>query len=261
MTYETLELNREGSTLFVRLNRPEVHNAMNDIMLKELVNCFNDIKNDHEIRCVVLTGTGRSFSAGADLNWMKSMVNYTEEENIKDSNILLQLYDGMYNLPKPLIAKVNGHAFGGGVGLMAVCDIVVAVPDAKFAFSEINLGIIPSVISTYVVKRIGISNMRRLFITGERFDSIYGYDIGLIDRVVPNEEMDYEIEKCIKILRSSAPGGIREVKDLVGKYSMMKEEDYKEYTVKKISQLRVSEEGQEGINSFLNKTRPKWSDE
>ncbi len=260
MTYETLELNREGSTLFVRLNRPQVHNAMNDIMLKELTECFADSSENQDVRAVVLTGNGKSFSAGADLNWMKSMIDYSFDENVKDSRLLLELYDSMYNFPKPLIARVNGHAFGGGVGLMAVCDVVIAVPDAKFAFSEINLGIIPSVISSFVVKRIGISHMRRLFITGERFDSIYGYEIGLVDHVVPEEDMDDEVEKYLKILRSSAPEGVKEVKELLNKYQEMTEDEYKEYTVKKISELRVSPEGQEGIGAFLEKRKSKWSD-
>ncbi len=260
MTYETIELNREGSTLFVSLNRLEVHNAMNDIMLKELLMCFNEFRKDSDVRSVVLTGSGKSFSAGADLNWMKSMIDYSEDDNIKDSNLLLELYSDMYDYTKPLIARVNGHAFGGGVGLMAVCDIVIAIPEAKFAFSEINLGIIPSVISTFVVKRIGVANMRRLFITGERFDSIYGYEIGLVDHVVPNDDLDDEVEKYLNILRSSAPKGVREVKELIGKYSKMTEGDYKEFTVKKIAQLRVSEEGQEGIGAFLEKRKPKWSD-
>ncbi len=260
MTYNTLELERVGSTLFITLDRPEVHNAMNDGMLNELVKCFDENRDDPNIRAVVITGRGRSFSAGADLNWMKSMVDYSEEDNIKDSSLLLDLYDTMYYYPKPLIAKVNGHAFGGGVGLMAVCDIVAAVPDAKFAFSEIKLGIIPSVISTYVVKRIGTANMKRLFITGERFDSIYGYEIGLIDMVMQKDELDSEIQKTIQLLDSSAPTAVEEVKNLIRMYNELEYDEYKEFTVKKIAQLRISKEGQAGINAFLKKQKPPWSD-
>ncbi|MFO8110584.1 MAG: enoyl-CoA hydratase-related protein [Thermoplasmata archaeon] len=258
MAYETLDLTIDGSTLIIKFNRPDVHNAMNDLMLKELIACFKEYKEVRDIRTVVITGKGKSFSAGADLNWMKSMVDYSLEENIKDSNLLLELYDSMYYFPKPLIAKINGHAFGGGVGFMAVCDVVVAVPDALFAFSEVNLGIIPSVISTYVIKRIGTANMKRLFITGERFDSQHGNKIGLIDIVVPPEELDAEIEKLIKFLNSSAPGAVKEVKELIRKYHDLSADEYKRFTVEKIAELRVSQEGQEGISAFLEKRKPKW---
>ncbi len=260
MTYKTLESERVGSTLLVTLDRPEVHNAMNDGMLGELVSCFGKYGADPEIRAVVITGKGKSFSAGADLNWMRGMVEYTEEENIDDSRLLLELYDTMYYYPKPLIARVNGHAFGGGVGLMAVCDIVLAVPDAKFAFSEIKLGIIPSVISTYVVKRIGPGNMKRLFITGERFDSHYAREIGLVDAVVKEEDMDRELNGMLEMLNSSAPGAVSEVKNLIRMYHELNHAEYREFTVKKIARLRASAEGQAGINAFLNKEKPPWSD-
>ncbi len=261
MTYNTLDVERVGSTLLITLDRPEVHNAMNDGMLSELVKTFDEYVDEPNIRAVVITGKGRSFSAGADLNWMKSMVDNTEEDNIKDSRLLLDLYDTMYYYPKPLIAKVNGHAFGGGVGLMAVCDIVIAIPGAKFAFSEINLGIIPSVISTYVVKRIGMSNMKRLFITGERFDSLYAHELGLVDTVIKEEELDNEVNKTLELLKSSAPEAVKEVKNLVRTYNELTHEEYKEFTVKKIAQLRISKEGQAGINAFLKKQKPSWSDD
>lgn len=261
MNYKTLELVREGSTLLIKLDRSEIHNAMNDVMLNELLKCFNENEDSSDVRTVVITGKGKSFSAGADLNWMKSMVDYSIEENIRDSNLLLDLYDTMYYYPKPLIARVNGHAFGGGVGLMAVSDIVIAVPEAKFAFSEVKLGIIPSVISTYVVKRIGVSNMKRLFITGERFDSRYGKEIGLVDKIVPRAELDKEIENTINTLNTSAPGAVKEIKNLIERYREMEEDSFKSYTVEKIAELRVSPEGQEGISAFLNKRKPSWSDD
>lgn len=261
MTYETLELNSEGDVLFITLDRPEVHNAMNEAMLKELISCFSEYREDSDVRFVVLTGKGDSFCSGADLNWMKSKLDHTEEENIESSQLLLDLYDSMYYYPKPLIAKVNGHAFGGGLGLMAVSDIVIAVPDAKFAFGEINLGIIPSVISTFVVKRIGEANMKRLFITGERFDSGYGSDIGLVDSVVSPEDLDDEVDEHLETLRSSSPQAIKEVKELMRRYNKMDEDEYKTFTVNKIAQLRASSEGQEGIEAFLEKRKPRWCDD
>ena len=260
MKFENIEIIRDNDIVKIILNRPNVHNSMNEKLLKELTFCFKELSSDNKTRVIILTGKGKSFSAGADLNWMKSMVNYSKEENIKDSKLLLDLFETIYNCPKPVIGNINGHAFGGGVGLIAVCDITIAPPDIKFAFSEVNLGIIPSVISTYIVRRIGISNMRRLFITGERFDSKYAKKIGLIDYLIPKEEIENEIQKYIKIIKSSGPNAIIQIKKLINKYEKIEIEEYKNYTVKKIAELRISEEGQEGINAFLEKRKSKWSE-
>lgn len=260
MRYNTIEVSKQNGMVKISLNRPEVHNAMNESLMTELTNCFKELSNDNTVRTIILTGKGKSFCAGADLNWMKSMAKYSKEENIKDSRLLLDLYETIYNCPKPVIGRVNGHAFGGGLGLFAVCDIVIAVPDCKFAFSEVKLGIIPSVISNYIVRRVGLSNMRRLFITGERFNSDYAKEIGLIDFVVSENEIDEKIQKYVDMLRSSGPKAILEVKKLVDKCEKMDVDSYKEHTVEKISELRVSDEGQEGINAFLEKRKPKWGE-
>lgn len=260
MTYETIEIQKKKDITTIILNRPEVHNAMNEKLMKELTSCFKKLNIDNQIRIIILKGKGKSFSAGADLNWMKSMVKYSQKENMKDSQLLSDLYETIYNSPKPIIGYINGHAFGGGVGLIAVCDITIAPPDKKFAFSEVKLGIIPSVISTYIVKRIGISNMRRLFITGERFNSQYAKQIGLIDYIVSEDEIDAEIQKNIDKLKTSNPNAIYEIKKLVEKYNDTDIKKYKEHTIKKISELRISEDGQEGIKAFLEKRKPKWSD-
>ena len=259
MKYETLEIIKKDKIARIYLNRPELHNAMNEQLMKELTKSFDKLEKDDDIKVIIIKGKGKSFCAGADLNWMKSMVNYSKEENIKDSNLLLELYDSIYNCKKPVIAYVNGHAFGGGIGLFAACDICFALPDCKFAFSEVKLGIIPSVISSFIVRRIGISNMRRLFVTGERFDSKYAKEIGLIDFVVPKEKIDEEIEKYIKIINSSGPNSIKEVKNLTKNYEKMDIDKFKKFTVEKISELRISNEGQEGINAFLEKRKSKWS--
>jgi methylglutaconyl-CoA hydratase len=259
LKYETLEIQKNRNIATINLNRPDVHNAMNEKLMKELTSCFKELIKAKDVRIIVLTGKGKSFCAGADLNWMKSMVQYSKEENIKDSRLLLDLYEEIYNCPKPVIGRVNGHAFGGGIGLFAVCDITIAVPGCKFAFSEVKLGIIPAVISTYIVRRIGLTNMRRLFVTGERFDSNYAKEIGLIDIVVPEEELDNKVQKYIEILNSSGPIAIKKVKKLVDAYEKMDVKDYKEFTVKKIAELRVSDEGQEGINAFLEKRKSIWS--
>ncbi len=259
MNYKNLDIHQEKDVVTVILNRPEAHNAMNEELMKELTSCFKELNKDEKTRIIILTGNGKSFCAGADLNWMKSMVKHSKEENIKDSQLLLDLYETIYSCSKPVIVKVNGHAFGGGLGLFAVCDIAIAIPNCKFAFSEVKLGIIPAVISTYVARRITLSNMRRLFLTGERFTSEYAKEIGLIDYVVPENELDKKIQEYVELLRSSGPKAIKEVKKLVEKYEKNDIKKYKEHTVEKISELRVSEEGQEGINAFLSKRRTKWS--
>ena len=259
MKYETIEIHKEKNVATISLNRPEVHNAMNEKLMKELTNCFIELNKDNNIRTIILTGKGKSFCAGADLNWMKSMATFTEEENIKDSRLLLELYETIYNCSKPVIAKVNGHAFGGGLGLFAVCDIIFAIPNCKFAFSEVKLGIIPAVISTYIIRRIGLSKTRSLFITGERFDSEYGKEIGLIDYIVSEEKIDEIIQKYLKIIQSSGPKSIEEVKKLTNAYEIMILDNYKDHIVKKIAELRISKEGQEGINAFLEKKKTNWS--
>ena len=260
MKYETIEVSKKGTIVTVSLNRPEVHNAMNETLMTELTSCFKELSNDVSVRVIVLTGNGKSFCAGADLNWMKSMVNFSKEENIKDSKLLVNLYDTVYSCPKPVVGRINGHAFGGGLGLIAVCDITIAVPDLKFAFSEANLGIIPSVISTYVAPRMKPADMRRLFITGEIFNSTVAHEIGLIDFVTSTDELDSKVQYFVGQVLSSGPIAIKGVKNLIKNYREMDLEDYKEFTVEKISELRVSEEGQEGINAFLEKRKTKWRD-
>jgi len=260
MKYDTINVSLEKNVTTISLNRPDVHNAMNETLMKELTDCFKKLDKDKDTRIIILTGTGKSFCAGADLNWMKSMVNYSKEENIKDSNLLLELYEAIYTCSKPTIAKVNGHAFGGGIGLFAACDITIALPDCKFAFSEVKLGIIPAVISTYISKRLKISDMRRLFVTGEKFDSNYAKQVGLIDFVVEEKEFEDTINKYVKSLSSSGPKAITEVKKLIEACENMDPDEYKKYTVQKISELRISDEGQEGINAFLEKRKSKWSE-
>ena len=258
MNYETLVITKKDDVATVTLNRPDVHNAMDDTLMKELTRCFTTLSKDDSVAAIVLTGNGKSFCAGADLLWMKRMVAYSEEENRKDSRLLLDMYDAIYSCPKPVIGRINGHAFGGGIGLLAVCDITVTIPETKFAFSEVKLGIIPAVISTFVASRMTSADMRRFFITGERFDASVAQTIGLIDLVVPAEKLDEVVESCVAQVRSSSPSAVKEVKYLIESLHTMDREKYREFTIRKISELRCSPEGQEGISAFLEKRKPTW---
>lgn len=258
MNYKTLVITKKDDITTVALNRPDVHNAMNETLMNELTSCFHQLSTDDSITAIVLTGNGKSFCAGADLIWMKQMVNYSQEENKKDSRLLLDMYESIHSCPKPVIGRINGAAFGGGIGLFAVCDITITVPEVMFAFSEVKLGIIPAVISTFVAQRMTPAAMRRLFITGERFDSTTAKEIGLIDLVVPPEKLDETVTSCVEQVRSSGPIAIKEVKHLIYNLLKLDVNTYKEFTVEKISELRVSQEGQEGIKGFLKKQKPSW---
>ena len=258
MNYETLVYTKKDDIVTVVLNRPDVHNAMNDILINELTQCFRKLTTDDSVAVVILTGNGKSFCAGADLSWMKRMVNYTKEENKDDSHLLLEMYETVNSCPKPVIGRINGNPFGGGIGLLAVCDITVTVPGVQFAFSEVKLGIIPAVISTFIAPRMKLADMRRFFITGERFDSAIANNIGLIDLIVPFEKLDDIINSYIEQIRSSSPNAIKEVKHLMKNFKEMDFKKYKEFTVEKISELRISKEGQDGINAFLEKRKPNW---
>jgi len=260
MGYVTIEVTEKESITTIMLNRPDVHNAMNDKMIQELTNCFDTLGDKRELRAVVLTGNGKTFCGGADLNWMKSMIHYSKEENIEDSRHLLNLFDTIYSCSKPVIGYINGGAYGGGVGLIAVCDITISAPGLTFAFSETKLGLIPSVISPYVIRRIGSSPARRLFITGERFSSSYATEVGLIDYLVDQDNIDEKIEHIVKEIKSSAPLAIGEAKNLVKANQVMESGVFKEFTLHKIAELRVSEEGQEGTSAFLEKRKPMWRD-
>ena len=258
MKYETLVYTKKDDVVTITLNRPDVHNAMNEVLISELTQCFRYLTTDDSVVAVILTGNGKSFCTGADLSWMKRMVNYSKVENKKDSHLLLEMYETINSCPKPVIGQINGNTFGGGIGLIAICDITVTVPKVQFAFSEVKLGIIPAVISTFVAQRMRLANMRRLFITGERFDSMMANKIGLIDYIVPPEKLDDFVKSCIVQVCSSSPYAIKEVKHLINNFIEMDIKKYKEFTVEKISELRVSKEGQEGINAFLEKRKPNW---
>jgi methylglutaconyl-CoA hydratase len=258
---QTVQTKTTGGTLTILLDRPEVHNAFSDALIADLIDCFSSATRDDYIRSIVLTGAGKSFCAGADLSWMKQMTTYSREQNIEDSRKILSLYDTIASCPKPVIGRINGPAFGGGAGLVAVCDLAVTVPEATFGFTEVKLGLIPAVISTYVAQRLSPAAMRRLFLTGERFDAATALAVGLVDAVVPAESLDTTVSRWVSHLQTSGPQAMREVKELIRTMVSTEMSEYKSLTVETIARLRTSEEGQEGMAAFLEKRKPRWSEE
>jgi len=243
------------------MNRPGVHNAFDAEMIRELTVALQALDKDDTVRMVVITGTGSCFSAGADLNWMRSQVLASQDENERDALRLAELMRSLNYLSKPTIARINGAAFGGGLGLIAACDITVAVDNARFGLTEARLGLAPAVISPYVIRRIGEANARRYFLSAERFDSQRAYDIGLIQQSVEAEQLDDAIEDIISQLLKSGPSAVTHCKQLVFKIADHDADAQKiidEYTARLIAGLRVSAEGQEGLAAFLEKRNPGW---
>jgi methylglutaconyl-CoA hydratase len=258
-THITIERSFQDRVATVTMNRAEVHNAFNAQLIQDLQAAFIDLSTDEKLHAVVLTGDGPSFSAGADLSMMKASATFSHEQNLSDSLHLADLFDTINRCPCPVVARVNGTAMGGGAGLISVCDIVIAAESARLAFSEVKLGIAPAVISPYVVRKIGETHARVLFVTGERFSATRGCEIGLVHTVVPLEELDAAIEKTLRELLSSGPHALRACKTLALNVGHMERETARKYTAETIAALRVSAEGQEGLRSFLEKRKPNWA--
>jgi methylglutaconyl-CoA hydratase len=243
----------------VTLNRPEIHNAFDDTLIARLTAAFVSLDDDPDVRVVVLKGAGRSFCAGADLNWMKRMAVFGEEENLSDANALAAMLRSLYALSKPTIARVAGAAYGGGVGLVAACDIAIAVPEATFALSEARLGLIPATIGPYVLEAIGVRQARRYFLTAERFDADEARRIGLVHEVVAADAIDARIDALIATLTSAGPVAQLECKALIrGVAHRPIDDDVIAGTAQHIAAVRVSPEGREGIAAFLARRRPAW---
>ncbi len=240
------------------LNRPEIHNAFNEQLISELTQFFSELNEDNQNRAVVLGGHGRSFCAGADLEWMKKSATFSYEKNFEDAKALATMFFTINQSKLPVIGRIHGAAIGGGTGLVSVCDVVVASDRAKFGFSEVNLGIAPAVISPYVIAKIGQSLARELFITGGRFDSRRAQFIGLVHHIVPEIEIDEKIDKILSEIASSGPLAATACKKLVSSIITLPESKTIPFTADFIAKLRTSEEGQEGINAFLKKRKPVW---
>lgn len=238
----------------VWLNRPEIHNAFNSELMEEIISAFESFENE---RLIVLSGRGPGFCAGADLNWMKAMKDYTKEENFKDSKRLAKMFSTINECDVPVIGRINGHALGGGVGLVSVCDYVVAVKEALLGFTEVRLGLIPAVISPYCISKIGESNARAWFLSGEKFSAEEGKRMGLVHEVVTAGELDLKIEEIKKRFLAAGPEAAKEAKKLVrGVMKYLKASE--DFTCTMISERRVSKEGQEGMRALLEKDKAGW---
>ena len=258
MAHGTVRLTREGAVARVTLNRPDVRNAFNDQMLEDLLEFFIAIRDDRDLRVVLLTGEGKSFCAGADLHWMKRVIAYTYEENYEDSLKLARMLREVYTCPKPVIGRVNGSAIGGGTGVVAACDIAIASEDAIFGFSETKLGLTPATISPYLLKRMGERNLREYFLTGERFSAARAAEMGLVNAVVPADQLDAAVHAKIDMILTGGPEALAVSKELIREIAERSLDENGPYTAEVISRLRISEEGQDGMNAFLDKRKPRW---
>jgi methylglutaconyl-CoA hydratase len=256
--FQFLQTHRDGPVEYLTLNRPDVRNAFNEQVIDELTAWAGQVSQDAGLRVVILAGAGKAFCAGADLNWMARMASYTTEENVRDATRAAAMYAALDRLPMPLIGRIHGAALGGGAGLAIVCDIVVAAADTVFGFTEVKVGILPAVISPYVMAKLGPSVTRELFITGMRFDARRAREVGLVHAVTPSSELDARVNWYVQEILAGAPGAIQTVKELLRAVHGREPQDVMGLTAETLARRRASEEGQEGLRAFLEKRTPRW---
>ncbi len=256
---ENLIVEKRNTVAIVTLNRPEVRNAFDDVLIADLTKAFQEIERDQTVRVMVLAGAGKAFCAGADLNWMKRMAGYGYEDNLKDANALATMLKTLDRMSKPTVARVHGPAYAGGVGLVAACDIAIGSQDAEFCLTEVKLGLSPATISPYVVRAMGERLARRYFLTGEVIDAGEAYRLRLLSDVCPPEELDSAINAILGHLVIGGIAAQAKIKDLVRTVSAGPADDAMiADTARRIAEIRVSAEGREGIASFLEKRKPSW---
>ena len=259
MSYQFLAVERRGPVEYVTLNRPDVRNAFNEHVIAELTSWARQAHHDAALRAVVFAGAGKVFSAGADAAWMAKMAGYGEAENIRDARAAAEMFLAINTVPAIVIGRIHGAALGGGSGLAAVCDIVVADQAAIFGFTETKLGILPAMISPYVLQKIGASAARELFLTGMRFDAARAKAIGLVHAISPLAELDEAVSRYVDEALSASPTAVARSKALIARVIGRAPSEVIEVTAEAIAAQRVSPEGQEGLNAFLNKQPPSWS--
>ena len=259
MQYSMLELAISGHVATVSLNRPDVRNAFNETMIAELTDAFSKLQTRQDVRAIVLAANGPAFCAGADLNWMKKMASFSDEENRADARRLADMLSAIYRSAKPVIARVSGDAYAGGVGLAAACDIVVAVDTARFCLSEARLGLIAATIAPYVIRALGERASRRYFTTAEPFECMTAYRLGLVHEAVPADALDATVQKFASALCANGPQAVRESKRLVQDVAGCPlDEALIDDTAQRIAGIRASAEAREGVAAFLEKRAPAW---
>ena len=259
-TYSTIEFEQQADLGIIWLNRPEIHNAFNEVMIQELIDCFETVNKMEDIRIVILRGRGKSFCAGADLNWMRGVANYSFEQNFKESLNLSKCFFTIYNCKKPTIAVVHGAAIGGANGLLASCDFAYADDNTTFSLSEVKIGVVPACISPYVTKRVGEYGSRELMLTGRRIKGKEAEHFRLVNKSLPTEELEGYISSVVDLLRTSGPKAMSQCKNLIYNICNLETlEQAMESTARMIAQIRASEEGQEGMAAFLEKRKPNWT--
>jgi methylglutaconyl-CoA hydratase len=256
----TILATREGAVLRVTLNRPAVRNAFDEEVIAALTTIACEAAEDTTLRVIVLGGAGRAFCAGADLGWMSKAIAHTKAENLRDAEDFARMLERLDTVPVPVIARIHGVALGGGVGLAAACDVVVASEESVFGLTEVKLGILPAVISPYVVRKIGVSAARELFLTGARFSAQRAREIGLVHETVPASELDAAVERRVQDVLSSGPRAIAAAKGLIRDVAGESPKDVIGLTTGTIAAHRVSPEGQEGMRAFLEKRKPNWTE-
>ncbi len=259
--WKTLRIARDGARADVVLARPDVRNAFDERLIAELTDAMSKLGADDDVRVVVLTGDGDVFSAGADLAWMKKMAGYSYEENFADAKTAADMFHAIYACPKATIAAVNGHCMGGGIGLVAACDVAVAVDSAKFAFREVMLGISPATISPYVLRKMPAGQARDYFLSGRTFGADRATTLGLVNQIVDRDGLDAAVAKWTERYLRVGPQALAATKALIDRVADADIESVRDYTIDVLSRLRVGDEGQEGLSAFFEKRKPKWDPE
>jgi methylglutaconyl-CoA hydratase len=258
--FSTIEFEQKADLGIIWLNRPEIHNAFNEVMIQELIDCFEAANQVEDIRIVILRGRGKSFCAGADLNWMRGVANYSFEQNFKESLNLSKCFFTIYTCKKPTIAVVHGAAIGGANGLLASCDFAFADDNTTFSLSEVKIGVVPACISPYVTKRVGEYGSRELMLTGRRIRGKEAEHFGLVNKSLSTEELEGYLQSVVDLLRTSGPKAMSQCKNLIYNICNLETlEQAMESTARMIAQMRASEEGQEGMAAFLEKRKPNWT--